>query len=58
VLEAAPAVIFGIITWFYLTDRPAQGAGWMRESRLGWQERWRKSDGRSRGAAPSRFSKR
>ena len=22
--EAAPAVIFGIITFFYLTDRPAQ----------------------------------
>jgi MFS transporter, ACS family, tartrate transporter len=33
--EAAPAVIFGIITWFYLTDRPAQ-ADWLSAQERGW----------------------
>ena len=33
--EAAPAVIFGIITWFYLTDRPAQ-ADWLSAEERGW----------------------
>src|ERR1700749_3799501 len=33
--EAAPAVIFGIITFFYLTDRPAQ-AGWLNAEERAW----------------------
>jgi len=33
--EAAPAVIFGIITWFYLTDRPAQ-ADWLDAQQRAW----------------------
>jgi ACS family tartrate transporter-like MFS transporter len=33
--EAAPAVIFGIITFFYLTDRPAQ-ANWLDAEERAW----------------------
>jgi sugar phosphate permease len=33
--EAAPAVIFGIITFFYLTDRPAQ-ADWLDAQERAW----------------------
>jgi MFS transporter, ACS family, tartrate transporter len=33
--EAAPAVIFGIITFFYLTDRPAQ-ANWLAAEERAW----------------------
>jgi len=33
--EAAPAVIFGIITFFYLTDRPAQ-ADWLNAEERAW----------------------
>ncbi|MBV8504193.1 MAG: MFS transporter [Alphaproteobacteria bacterium] len=33
--EAAPAVIFGIITFFYLTDRPAQ-ADWLSPEERAW----------------------
>jgi ACS family tartrate transporter-like MFS transporter len=33
--EAAPAVIFGFITYFYLTDRPAE-ATWLTEEEKDW----------------------
>ena len=33
--EAAPAVIFGIITYFYLTDRPAE-AKWLAAEERAW----------------------
>src|SRR5271166_4253513 len=33
--EAAPAIIFGIITFFYLTDRPAQ-AKWLAPGEQAW----------------------
>jgi MFS transporter, ACS family, tartrate transporter len=36
--EAAPAVIFGVITFFYLTDRPAQ-ANWLSAEEKGWLAR-------------------
>jgi ACS family tartrate transporter-like MFS transporter len=36
--EAAPAVIFGIATFFYLTDRPAQ-AGWLDSEQRAWLAR-------------------
>ncbi len=36
--EAAPAVIFGIITFFYLTDRPAQ-ANWLAAEERNWLAR-------------------
>jgi MFS transporter, ACS family, tartrate transporter len=35
ILEGIPAVIFGVITWFYLTDRPAQ-AKWLPEDEKAW----------------------
>lgn len=31
----APAVLLGIVCWFYLTDRPA-GAHWLTEAQRGW----------------------
>src|SRR5882757_5277345 len=33
--EAAPAIVFGIITFFYLTDRPAQ-ANWLAAEERNW----------------------
>ena len=35
VLEGVPAVLFGFVTVFYLTDRPAQ-AGWLRPEERLW----------------------
>ncbi len=35
ILEGAPAVIFGIITWFYLTDHP-RDAKWLDEDERKW----------------------
>src|SRR4051794_34885340 len=33
--EAAPAVIFGVWTWYYLTDRP-EGAHWLADDEKRW----------------------
>jgi MFS transporter, ACS family, tartrate transporter len=35
ILEAIPAVILGIVTWFYLTDHPAQ-ARWLQPDERAW----------------------
>ncbi len=35
ILEAAPAVVFGIVTFFYLTDRPAE-AHWLDPDERAW----------------------
>jgi MFS transporter, ACS family, tartrate transporter len=35
ILEGIPAVIVGIITYFYMTDRPAQ-AGWLPQDERDW----------------------
>jgi len=35
ILEGAPAVIFGIITWFYLTDHP-RDATWLQPDEREW----------------------
>lgn len=35
ILEGLPAVVFGVVTIFYLTDRPEQ-AKWLREDERGW----------------------
>lgn len=37
ILEGAPSVLLGVITWFYLTDRPAQAA-WLNENSRRWLE--------------------
>ena len=35
ILEGVPALIFGVITWLYLTDRPQQ-ARWLPEEERNW----------------------
>jgi ACS family tartrate transporter-like MFS transporter len=35
ILEGIPSVVFGVITWFYLTDRPEQ-AKWLPEDEKAW----------------------
>jgi len=35
IIEAAPAVLLGVVTFFYLTDRPAD-AGWLEEDERSW----------------------
>src|SRR5208282_4589648 len=35
ILEGAPAVVFGVVTIFYLTDWP-RGASWLREDERDW----------------------
>ena len=35
ILEAAPAVILAVVTWFYLTDRPAD-ASWLAPDERAW----------------------
>ncbi len=35
ILEGIPAVLVGIVTWFYMTDRPAQ-AGWLPTDERDW----------------------
>jgi MFS transporter, ACS family, tartrate transporter len=61
--EAAPAVIFGIITFFYLTDRPAQ-ANWLAAEERNWlatemeKERRTVETGRAISVLQSLFSPR
>ena len=45
--EAAPAVVFGVICFFYLTDRPAEASGSPRTRRRGSRAKCRKRRGRS-----------
>ncbi|MDO9324985.1 MAG: MFS transporter, partial [Methanoregula sp.] len=35
VIEGLPAILLGILTWFYLTDRP-EGAGWLEPQEKMW----------------------
>lgn len=35
VLEGIPSILFGVITWFYLTDRPAK-ANWLSGEQKAW----------------------
>lgn len=35
ILEGIPAVVLGVVTWFYLTDRPEQ-ATWLMPEERGW----------------------
>ena len=52
IVEGGPAIIFGVVTIFYLTDRPSQAA-WLSEDEREWLveelriERQRKSEARS-----------
>lgn len=35
ILEGLPAVVFGVVTWFYLTDWP-RNAGWLSDDEREW----------------------
>src|SRR4030081_1960378 len=35
IIEGIPSVLLGIVTWFYLTDRPAK-AGWLTAEQKAW----------------------
>src|SRR5882762_3956082 len=35
IIEGVPSVLLGIVTWFYLTDRPAQ-ATWLSAEQKAW----------------------
>ena len=50
ILEGLPSVILGIVTLFYLTDRPEQ-AGWLSEEEKAWLTSGLKEEARERTAA-------
>ena len=35
IIEGVPSVLLGIVTWFYLTDRPAK-ADWLTAEQKAW----------------------
>ena len=35
IIEGIPSVVLGVVTWFYLTDRPAK-AGWLTAEQKAW----------------------
>ncbi len=51
ILEGVPALVFGVVTWMYLTDRPAQ-AHWLPEDEREWLAA--EIEAASRASAPSR----
>lgn len=52
ILEGLPAILLGVITWFYLTDRP-QDASWLTESERNWLvDAVQEENDRKRIAAP------
>lgn len=52
VLEAVPALILSVVTWFYLTDRPAD-AGWLAADERDWLARRLADEERQREAVHS-----
>ncbi len=50
VLEAVPALILAVVTWFYLTDRPAD-AKWLQSDEREWLSRRLAEEQRQREAA-------
>jgi len=50
-IEGLPAVILGVMTWFYLTDRPTQ-AGWLSSDERSWLIRTMDAEN---GATAGRF---
>lgn len=47
ILEGLPAIVFGIVTLFYLTDRPSQ-ARWLTDEQRDWLTRTLEAEGKSR----------
>ena len=35
-LEGIPSVVLGVVTFFYLTERPSEAAGWLEEDERTW----------------------
>ena len=54
IIEAVPAVVLGVVTWFYLTDHPAEAA-WLQPDERDWLMR-RLADEKSQREAARRFS--
>ena len=50
ILEGLPAVIFGVVTWFYLTDWPHQAA-WLPDAERDWLSTNLKAEAAARKAA-------
>jgi ACS family tartrate transporter-like MFS transporter len=55
VLEAIPALIFGIVVLFYLTDRPAK-AKWLTDEERAWLEKTMQAEEQARAANQSHSS--
>ena len=55
VLEAAPAVVMGVVTLFYLTDRP-RDAAWLQPDERAWLTGVLASENAARAAAGARHS--
>ncbi|OZD09751.1 MFS transporter [Rhodococcus sp. 06-221-2] len=47
--EGLPAIVLGVITWFYLTDRPSQ-ATWLEDDEKSWLTAELESEGSSKSA--------
>ena len=47
--EGLPAIVLGVITWFYLTDRPSQ-ATWLDDDEKSWLTAELESEGSSKSA--------
>lgn len=47
--EGLPAIVLGVITWFYLTDRPSQAA-WLDDDEKKWLTAELESEGSSKSA--------
>ncbi|KJV04821.1 MFS transporter [Rhodococcus sp. PML026] len=47
--EGLPAIVLGVITWFYLTDRPSQ-ATWLDDDEKNWLTAELESEGSSKSA--------
>src|SRR5258706_8057214 len=50
IIEGVPSVLLGIVTWFYLTDRPAK-AGWLTAEQKAWLSSKLESENAAKKAA-------
>jgi D-galactonate transporter len=51
VIEGIPSVLLGIVTWFYLTDRPEK-AGWLAPEQKAWLASKLQAENAAKQAAP------
>jgi len=50
IIEGVPSVLLGIVTWFYLTDRPAK-ANWLTPAQKAWLSSWLENEIAAKQAA-------